>query len=88
MATSEFPGFLKEGDLDPLERHSRVTRDEGTVTLCTLRAATVLSRNCCADFGRYLTKKVMSHSRGSLGVKASLRTNIVHLTAVWNPPLP
>ena len=29
----------------------RVTRDDGTVTLCTLRAATVLSRNCCADFG-------------------------------------
>ena len=35
---------------------------DGAVTLCALRAATLLSRNCCADFGRPLTKKVMSHS--------------------------
>ena len=40
--------FLR-GDLNPGERHSRVTWDDGTVTLCALRAATVLSRNCCAD---------------------------------------
>ena len=40
---------FKGGDLDPGERHSRDTRDDGTVTLCTLRAATVLSRNCRAD---------------------------------------
>ena len=45
------------------ERHSRDTRDDGMVTLCTLRAATVLSRDCRADFGRPSTKKVMSHSR-------------------------
>ena len=41
--------FLKGGDLNPGERHSRDTRDDGTVTLCTLRAATVLSRDCRAD---------------------------------------
>ena len=38
-------GILKGGkgggDLSPEERHSRVTRDDGTVTLCALRAATV-----------------------------------------------
>ena len=55
------------GDLNPGERHSRVTRDDGTVTLCALRTATVLSRNCCADFGRLLTKKVMSRSRDGPG---------------------
>ena len=82
--------FLKGGDLNPGERHSRDTRDDGTVTLCTLRAATVLSRDCRADFGRPLTKKVVSHSRDGPGVRAPLRTNIVPLTRVWNtpPPLP
>ena len=34
--------FLTGGNLNPGERHSRVTPDEGTVTLCALRAATVL----------------------------------------------
>ena len=68
------------------ERHSRVTRDDGTATLCALRAATVMSRSRCADFGRPLTKKVMSHSRDGPGVTAPLRTNIVPLTAVWNRP--
>ena len=63
------------------------TRHDGTVTLCALRAATVLSRNCCTDLGRPLAKKVMSHSRDGPGVTAALRTKIVPLTAVWNPPL-
>ena len=49
------------------------------MTLCTLRAATVPSRDCRADFGRPLTKKEMSHSRDGPGVTASLRTNIVPL---------
>ena len=78
--------FLKGGDLNPGERHSRDTRDDGTVTLCTLHAATVLSRDCRADFGRPLTKKVMSHLRDGPGVTAPSRTNIVPLTRVWNPP--
>ena len=56
------------------------------MTLCAVRAATVLSRNCCAEFGRPLTKKVISHSRDGPGVTAPLRTNIVLLTGVWNPP--
>ena len=43
-------------------------------------------RNCCADFGRPLTKKVMMHSRDGLGVTARLQTNIVSLMAVWIPP--
>ena len=77
---------FKGGNLSPGERHSRDTRDDGTVTLCTLRAATVLSRDCRADFGRTLTKKVMLHSRDGPGVTAPLRTNIVPLTGVWNPP--
>ena len=64
-------------DLNPGERHSCVTRDDSTVTLCTLRAATVLSRNCCAEFGRPLTKKVMSHSRDGPGVTAPLPRNTV-----------
>ena len=58
------------------------------MTLRALRLATVLSRDCCADFGRALTKKVMSHSRDGPGFTAPLRTNIVPLSAVWNPPLP
>ena len=76
------------GGLNPGERHSRVTRDDSTATLCTLCAATALSRNCCADCGRLLTKKVMLHSRDGPGVTAPLRTNIVPLTVVWNPPPP
>ena len=80
--------FLKGGNLNPGERHSRDTRDDGTVTLCTLRAATVLSRDCRAGFGRPLTKNVMSHSLDSPGVTAPWRTNIVPLTRVWNPPPP
>ena len=49
--------FLRGGDLGPGNdvRHDdlRVARDDGTVlvTFCALRAATVLARNCCADFG-------------------------------------
>ena len=83
---SETREFFKGGDLNPGERHSRDTRDDGTVTLCTLRAATVLSRDCRADFGRRLTKKVMSHSRDCPGVTAPSRTNIVPLTGVGNTP--
>ena len=78
--------FGAVGALNPGERHSRDTRKDSTVTLCTLRAATVLSRDCRADFGRPLTKKVMSHSRDGPGVTAPSRTNIVPLTGVWNPP--
>ena len=80
--------FLKEGYLNLGERHSRDTRDDGTVTLCTLRPATVLSRDCRADFGRPLTQNVMSHSRDGPGVTAPLRTETVPLTGMWNPPLP
>ena len=80
-------GIFKGGDLNLGERHSRDTRDDGTVTLCALRTATVLSRDCRADFGRPLTKKVMSHSRDGPGVTAPLRTNSVPLTGVLNPPL-
>ena len=58
------------------------------MTLCNLRAATVLSRDCRADFGRPLTKKVMSHSRDGPGITAPSRTNIVPLTGVSNPPPP
>ena len=86
IRSQHFRAFLKGGDLNPGERHSRDTRDDGTVTLCTLRAATVLSRDCRADFGRPPTKKVMSHSRDGPGVTAPSRTNIVPLTGVWNPP--
>ena len=78
-------------NVNPGERHSRDTRDDGTyrtVTLCTLRAAAVMSHDCRADFGRPLTKVVTSHSRDGPGVTAPLRTNIVPLTGVWNPPLP
>ena len=73
--------FLRGGDLNPGEQHSRDTRDDGTVTLCTLRAATVLSRDCRADFGLPLIKKVMSHSCDGPGVMAPLlsNTNIVPL---------
>ena len=83
---SENRAFLKGGDLNPREQHSRDTQDDSTVTLCSLRAAAVLSRNCCADFARPLAKKVMSHSRDGPGVTAPSQTNIIPLTAVWNPP--
>ena len=36
--------FKGGGDLNPGERHSRDTRDDGTVTLCTLRAASPVTR--------------------------------------------
>ena len=81
-----YSGIFKGGDLNPGERHSRDTRDHGTVTRCSLRAATVLSRDCRADFGRPLTKKAMPHSRDGPGVTAPWRTNIVLLTGAWNPP--
>ena len=79
-------GHFKGGDLNPGELHSRDTRDDGKVTLCTLRAATVLSRDCRADFGRPSTKKVMSHSRDGPGVTAPSRTNIVPHRGVESPP--
>ena len=41
---------------------------------------------CTLDFGRPPTKKVMSHSRHGPVVTAPLQTNIVPLTAMWNPP--
>ena len=80
-----FSGILKGGKLNLGERHPRDTRDDGTVTLCTLRAATVLSRDCREDFGRPLT---MTHSRDGPGVTPPSRTNIVPLTRVCSvtPP--
>ena len=41
-----------------------------------------------AQMDDQLTKKVMSHSGDGPGVTAPLRTKIVPLTAVWNPPPP
>ena len=75
-------------DLNPGERHSRVTRNDATVMPCALCAATVAvpSRNCCADVGRPLITEVMSHSHDGPGVTGPLGTNIVPLTVVWNPP--
>ena len=57
------------------------------------RSAPCASPLCCHAivaqiFGRPLTKKVMSHSPDGPGVTAPLRTNIIPLTAVWNPPPP
>ena len=77
--------FFNELDLNPGELHSHATLDDGTVMLFTLRATTVLSRNCCGDFGPPVTKEVMSHSHDSLNVTAPLPTNVVPLTGVWNP---
>ena len=83
-------GRLRGGDLNTGERHSRDTRDDGTVTLCTLCAATVLSRDCRADFGRPLTKKVMSHSRdGPDRVSRHHRGQTLYLSqGVGIPPPP
>ena len=81
--------FLNRRGLKPGERHLRVTWDDGTVTLCTLRAVTVLSRNCCADFGCHFSRKVMSHSRDSPRVAAPLPKNIARaeLPLLPLPPL-
>ena len=51
--------FKGWGTLTRGKRHLRDTRDhhDRSVTLCTLRAATVLSRDCRADFGRLLINK-------------------------------
>ena len=59
------------------ERHSCVTRDDVTLTLCTLRATTVLSRNCCADFGRPFTQRGWCH--------IPLPKNSLPPTGMWNP---
>ena len=64
------------------EQHSCVTRDDSTMTLCTLRDATVLSHSCCADFGRPLTKEVVLHSHDGPGVTNSENTTAVkHYTS-------
>ena len=47
-----------------------------------------LSRDCHAEFGRPLTKKVMSHSLDGPGVTAPLRTNIVLSPGCGITPLP
>ena len=75
------------GHFYPGPRCSRVTRDGGTVMLCTLCSATVLSRNYCKDFGNPLTE-VMSHSHDGPCVTAPLLTNTVPLTGVQNHPPP
>ena len=82
----------KLGDLSPWEQNVHVTRDDGTVTLYTLSAATVLSHNSRADFARPLAKKVMSHLRDSPDVTVPLpKTKIIRcisLTGVqWEPIL-
>ena len=73
------------GDLNPGERHSRVTQADGTVTFCTLRATTGL---VVAHVLVVLKKQAMSHSGDGPGVTAPLRTNIVPLTGKWQPPAP
>ena len=86
---SILPGiFCYRETLTQGERHSGVTRDEGTVTLYPVRATTVLSRNCCTDFGRPLTKKVMSHSPGGRGVMAPLHEDkcCTSRSGVASPP--
>ena len=87
--TSQDPNraFLTGGDLNPGERHSRDTRNDGTVALCTLRAATVLSRDCRADFGRPITKVVMSHLRDGPGVTAPLQRTLYLSPGCGIPPL-
>ena len=77
------------GGLNPGERHSRVTRGDGTVTLCALRAATVLL-SCTQLLRRFWSSRNKGGwgrtSCDGPGVTAPLRTNIVPLTPVWNPP--
>ena len=82
--------IFQGGDLNLVERHARVTRDDGTVTLCTLRAATLLShtRNCCADCGRPLTlsKEVMSHSLGGVPTILDPNTSAKASQYKWEAP--
>ena len=54
-----------------------IRRDDGTVALCTLRAATVLSR---------LLRRFWSSLKEG-DVTAPLQTSIAPLTAVWKPHL-
>ena len=49
--------FLRGGDLSPGERHSRDTRDDGTVTLCSLRAATCTVTRLSRRFWSSLSKE-------------------------------
>ena len=53
------------------------------MTLCALRAATALSRIVAADFGRPLTKKVMSRSRDV--VQASQDKHCISHSGVESP---
>ena len=80
--------FLTGGTLTPGERHLRDTQDDGTVTLCTQRAATVLSRDCRVDFGRPLTKKVMSHSRDGPGARHPCAQTLYLSPGCGIPPPP
>ena len=48
--------------------------------LCTLLAAMVPSRHCCADSGCPSTKKVMSHLRDGPGVRAPLLHKTLYLS--------
>ena len=50
---------------------------ESVKNVVVLKSEQSLSRNCYVDFGRPLTKKAMSHSQDSPGVKAPL-PNKVH----------
>ena len=85
-----FRAFFKGGDLDLGERHSRVTRDDGTVTLCALRAATmtVLSRNCRADFGRPLTKRRCCRTRVTVRVSRHPCAQTLYLSRRCGIPPP
>ena len=80
--------FFKGGDLNPGERHSRDTRDDGTVTLCTLRAATVLSHACRADFGRPLAKKWWCRTRVTVRVSRHHRGQTLYLSPGCGIPPP
>ena len=72
------------GDLNPGEQHSRVIWDDGTVMLCALRAATVLSHLLRRFWSSASTEaEVALAVADSRGETAPLRTKIVPLTAVW-----
>ena len=68
--------FLNGGDINPGERHSRVTQDDGTVTRCG-GAPCAPPLYCHASVAQILVVP-MSHSRDGQGVTAPLRTNIDH----------
>ena len=68
--------FLSRGDDNQGERQLRGSGDDGTMTLCPLRADSFLSRKCSAQFDTPRTRRGYSHLRdGALSLRTPRATS-------------